>query len=288
VAKTIPPQRRSSLWALRFILTTAAGIGVGIAVKAILQALPGTTGYALLHLITFAMLTISLLFFMRVRETPYPLAARPDFTLTQNLRRLPGLFARQRRVLYYLMGAATVGGIYVVLPWLSIHALTRLGQSDAFAGYLLTAYMLGAIVGNLLAGYAGDRVGGKYVCAASRVVFLLVCLWAPLAASTWEFYALYALLGAAWYGNGVGASTLELEICPREDRLSYLAVIAAVRVPSILAAALAGCWLWQAGGHRVALPAYVSAAAMILCIFFTLLVREPRGEKLQTTDVPAI
>lgn len=280
-AKTIPAQRRSSLWAVRSILMGLAGIGVGVAVRWILHRFPGTNGYALLHLIAFFLLMASLLFFMRIRETPYPPEGRPNLTLVENLRRLPGMFARQRRVLFYLLGAATVGGIYVMLPWLGIHVLTRLGKPPSFMGYLLTIHMLGAIGGNLAAGYAGDRIGGKRVCAAARLTFLGLCLWAPLAHAAWEFYAIYALLGAAWYGNGVGAGTLELEICPREDRLSYLAVIAAVRVPTMLTAALGSSWLWIVGGHHFHVVSWVSAAAMAVCVFFTLLVREPRGEKRQ-------
>ncbi len=284
VAKTIPPERRSSLWAARAVIASVGGIAVGLAVERILKWQPNSNGYALLHLIMFVFSTASVICLSRMRELPSEPHHLVELTLAQNLRRVPDLILRQKRVLYYVLAGAGVAGLYIALPWLGIHALKVLGKSESFMGYLLTAFNLGAIVGNLAAGYAGDRLGGKIVCLVSRVGYLVVCLWAMSAMTQTEFYIIYTILGACWYANGVGAQTLELEICPYADRPSYLAIIAAVRVPSVLLAALSSVWLWQAGGRGFTVPALAAAAAMAVAIVFTTLIREPRERKEISRD----
>jgi MFS family permease len=279
VAKTIPANRRSSLWAVRS--TIAAGIGslAGACVFAVLSRCPGTTGYGILHLIVLAFLTASYVIFSTILETDLP--ARPDRhtpTLLVNLRAVPSLVAGNRQFRRYLAAQAFSSGLIIVMPFMAVHGLGVLRKPDSFAGILLSAQMIGGVVGNVMAGFLGDRIGGRIVVLLSRMALCGLCVGMVFGSDLWHFLAAFAVLGMAMSFNNVGAATLALEVCPLQKRATYLSILSATGVVTTLSASGLGAAAWKCSSGRFGLVAALAAATFAASVFFIWRLEEPRKE----------
>jgi len=290
VATTVPPNRRSSLWAIRSILASLIGVLAGYVIAKVMGRYGegNAVGYGVLHLIAFGFVTASIVLIGFIHETPYP--RRPSehsASLWRNLSQMPAMIAGDRRLALYLAHNVLWAGLLVALPFLSIHALSALGKREGFVGTLLAAQMIGQISGNLLAGWTGDRLGGKVAAVCGEAATLATCIWTATASTAWEFCGGFLLLGAGQAMSSVGLLTLSMELCPVQRRSSYLAVMSALPVPSLLAASQIGSGLWRATGGNYKVVAGVAACSVALAMAFLVRVREPRAQTPLGTIAPA-
>ena len=276
VMRTIPEGRRSSVMALRLGLSGIIGLGAGWVVKAVLEAWPEATGYAILHFAAFVALAMSYVAFCLIRETAVrPPAARPH-GLRENLRAIPHLLRSAGNLRTYLVAVALLNGIYIVVPFLAIHAQHVLGRPESYIGDLLIVQMAGIIAGNLAAAYLGDRFGGKMVIVVAQVVFIALAGWSIVAETDGAMQTIFFLFGFAISAIQVGTVTVTMDICPAERRATHLAIIAVVNLPSMLVATGIGGLLWT-GPQRYTLVAGLAIAAVALSLAMMSRLREPRG-----------
>lgn len=276
VARTVEPRRRASLFAVRLVIGSLLGVAAGHVIESTLSAHPGADGYGWLHLWAFAGLVGSYICFALIREPAEPARREPETGLWDNLRSLPG-HARDRRVRLFIATSAlwALGG--AAIPYLAIHARHACALPESFLGELVAWQMAGAIAGNLLAGWAGDRAGGKAVMIASRLGMAALCLLALVAEGPAAWRWLFLLFGAAFNANMVGTGALQLEILPARGRANTLALMGFCSLPAALLAAFAGAGLWSAMSDA-AFPwlAGISAAALLLSLAALAPLREPR------------
>jgi MFS family permease len=288
VAKTIPENRRSSLWAVRNIIAMALGAAAaGPCVHFALERYPGAAGYGVLHLMTLAFMAASYLVFSLIRETnlpPRPHSETP--TLRANLKAVPSLLAGNRQFRRYVASQAVATGFNIAGPFMAIHALEVLGKDASFVGVFVTAQMIGGAAGNLAGGYVGDRIGGKFPLLAARVALVGVCAAMALAGNLWQFVAAFAVLGAAGSFGGVGSMTLALEICPLQKRSTYLAILASTSVVTSLGIAGLSTLAWGLSGGRFGWMAALAAAATAGAAGILWRLREPRRISTPEADHP--
>lgn len=276
VAKTIPAARRSSLFAVRNVIAASVGLGAGGMVAAVLGHNPGTIGFGMLHLITFGFLFLSFAVFLFVRETPYPHPpVRRANSLWGNLKLMPALLRNDRRFRNYLVADACMAGIYIMMPFLCIHARDVLKQPESYLGFLLMVHTIGSIAGNLVGGALGDRFGGKLMIVLSQAAFLVIGAWGILASRSPEFLSLFFLLGAAQTWLSIGKQTVSLEISPQSHRANYLAILGAVNVPAVLLAWLVSYLAWHAT-HSFTWVAGLTAACVGVAALLLSRIKEPR------------
>jgi MFS family permease len=274
VAKTIPARRRSGVWAVRYIIASVIGLFAGEAVRGVLRDYPGPEGYGVLHLYTFVFLTGSYLIFLTVHETPYVRPPKREERSAKDIVTQPAtLLRRDPALLPYLLTIGLAYGMLVIMPFLSIHALEVLDRSEDFAGVLLVAQMAGAIIGNMVAGYLGDRFGGRVPMAVGIVAFVGLSIWALLATSEWAFLAVFFLMGWSWYSLRVGRMTLDLEMAPEQGRPTYQAIMGVFSALSMLLASQVGALSWDWSGKDFAWP--VGIGASMLALGLVLLTRLP-------------
>jgi MFS family permease len=247
VAKTVPPAKRSSMFAIRYGASNLLGLVSGALVTVVLARWPGTDGYALLHLIAFGGAVVSYRLLISVREPRgTTLPPLPEQGFWQNLRGVPALFRADSRLGAYLASAVLFNAQYLLMGFLALHARNVLGQGEAYVGTLTSAQMSGAVLGTVLAALFGDRHGSRRLLISSRLVLVLVAAAAAFAESDWAFRALFAAYGAAIWVNLAGHNTMTLQLMPAARRSTALAVFSLVQVPSMLIAAELGAWLWHA------------------------------------------
>lgn len=276
VAKCVTERRRSSMFAIRFAVTCVIGLAAGYAVKLILHHWPGATGYGILHMAAFAALVVSYFLFALIREPRLAPPEHEHLSLWENLSVMPALVLRDRPFALYLVSRIFRGSMFIVTPFLAIYAQEVVQRPESYVGQLLVVQMIGAIAGNLLAGYVGDRLGGKIVSQASLVVFVGLSVWAGFAARSVEFQMIFFLFGFAFFANEVGSHTLMLEICPARKRATYLSLTSLVNLPGLLLAAWISTRLWEPGRNFTGLVV-ATVIGLLLSIACLAPIHEPRG-----------
>jgi len=290
VANTIPANRRSSLWALRALLSASIGFAAGgVVLKVVGTYGEGDpVGYGVLHLVTFAFLAASYIAFACLKETPYPRKpSHHSASLGRNLRQMPAMIRQDKRLGLFLIHRLLICGYWVVVPFLSLHALASLDKPEQFVGTLLAAQMVGVIGGNILAGAIGDGFGGKLVSVAGLTSIFSACVWLLTASAVWHFWTCYFLLGIGWSMYEVGRVVLGLEICPVQRRASYLALMSAILVPGMISSGLVGAWVWKTTDHNFTFIAAIAACTMGLAVAFLLPIKEPRTHPVPEVPPPS-
>lgn len=277
VARVIPADRLASSWAIRKIITAIIGLLAGGIIKEVLEQHPGAQGFGILHLYAFAGLMLSYIVFAAIRETK-PLPPHPDKprrSFAENMRSLPGLVRTYPEYRRFIRVKLLALGIYLPAPFLAIHALETAGRGPGFLGELVMAQMSGTIAGNILAGWLGDRIGGRILLVIARAALIALCAGALAAHSAAGFLAVFFLLGCGMNFNEVGEATVTLEIVPRDRRPTCVALLTALTFPGMLTAALLSTLLHGLTGSIV--PAVVLAgAALTASLLLSLRIREPR------------
>ncbi len=276
VAKTLPPERRASVFATRNIISGLLGLVAGGVAAATLDKMPGLQGYALLHFICFAVLSASYVFFAMIQETHQQDRDPGQFqSLSGNLREMWRILKVDHNLRHYLVANVAASGIFIAMPFMAIHSLRTTGRPDSFLGFLMTALMAGGILGNASAGYVGDKMGMKPVLLAGGLVTAFACVSAMLANSAPTFAFAFFIMGGGMFALRVGHMAFIMEISPLDKRPTYLAIIAAVKVPGLLAASVLSTCLWKLTGSFSVLAA-VAACCLLFASAQMCRVTDPR------------
>jgi MFS family permease len=273
---TIPPRRRTSLLALRQAIPAGLAVGVGVLVAAILNWSPGPRGYGLLHVLGFVALAAAMASYLIARDPAEPAAAEDgNAGLLSCIGRMLRVMVHDRRFALYTLSRFFQAGMYVLIPFLAIHAQHVLVKPQSYLGQLLIFQTVGAVAGNLLAGWLGDRAGAKLPTVIGTLAFVALSAWSSLAGSELAFAAIFFLLGFAFWSGFVGSLSLGLELAPLHSRTLYVALVNLVNLPSMLLASWAAGFLWELDCGLMPL-AGASAASMLVSLVLLIMIREPR------------
>jgi MFS family permease len=277
VAKTVPNERRASLWAIRFTLASVIGVGAGLVVHRVLDSVPGVKGYGILHLLCFAFMALSYVVIAQVRETTFlpPKKTGPPEAWDHLFWRIPHILRSYPDLARYLYSRLAAQGTFLVLSFMGIHALERLGAPDSFLGRLLSWQMGSMILGTFWGGWQGDRKGGKSPLMLGGALAVLAMAWSAFAASETAFIAIFALQGLAGGMSNVGVPTLNLELAPVQERVAISAVNGWFSGAGMVMAFSAG--LARDFGVSYAFLAYAGAACVLGSLYLLSAVNEPRG-----------
>jgi len=227
IAKAIPSTRRSSMWGFQHFLGTSLGFAGGKLVYEILEANPGKIGYGYLHLVSFGIMAVGLALLYLTRETK-PSVHAPDSIIKPSnfFKIIPSMVKNDSQLRNYLLARFSVGGVNVIFPFLSVFTLDTLQKPDKFLGMLVSARMFGAMLGNAMAGYLGDKFGGRKIMLLGKSISAVMLALIPLAHSELLFIIVFFLLGCGFNMMGIGAQTLGFEIAPKDKRIAYLTSMA--------------------------------------------------------------
>lgn len=276
VTRMIPERRRAPGWAVRFIIQGLIGIAAGPLIHRILTTQPGPAGYATLHLIAFGFLALSLLIMVPMKELDPPKPAPPEpGRYWKEVLRVPAQAHRHPVYLRFLFVRFTGVSTMLLAPFMAIHALEISGRSEQDVGYFVTAQMLGGIGGNILAGWLGNRHGGRSAMLLSRCLLIALGITLLFIQSYASFIGAFFLFGFTLFLDRVGDLTLGVELCPRENRPGFLALLTFVHAPAFLLAALLATLLRQHfHDFRYLAAAAIALSSLSLAILYG--VPEPR------------
>ena len=182
-----------------------------------------------------------------------------------------------RRLANLLLSRAFSAGWLVILPFMGIHALNALGEPDSFLGILVIVQMVGGIGGNVVGSFIGDWWSSRTVVLLAGVFSLLLCIGLMVASSVPHFLALFAFFGATNAFIRMGQTTLPLEICPLQRRVSYMTMFNMVGVFASLAAGGAASVI-RSHSLSISSLAVPAAVLIVVSLVFVLRVADPRRD----------
>ena len=276
LVKTIPANRRASLFASRNVLAATIGFLAAYLVEFVIERYPGAQGYGRLHLYAFFALVSSYICFAMIRETgehaPPP---EEHHTLIENIRLVPAMVKSDRNLRYFLMANILSHGIFVVLPFLTIHILDVCGKPESFIGKLLMFQTVGAVCGSTVAGYIGDRFGNRVLLSVGRISMAVGISGAMFATNAWMFAGIFFIFWFGFWINHVSKMSYGLEICPKEKQSTFLAIMAIANLPAVVGFAILSTIMREFDFSFTAM-AIVSTISLCASVLFLLPLHEPR------------
>ncbi|MBN1179151.1 MAG: MFS transporter [Anaerolineae bacterium] len=252
-AKTIPVQRRGSLFALRQFLGGVAGLSAGWVIRVVLghPQLPFPHGHAVLFGLYCAIMIPALGAFIAIREPAGP-ARRERATLGTQFRRAGALLRADRVYRRYMASRLVLGLTGIALPFYAIYAKNALGAPEWMVGVYVFTRVAAQLLANLPWGWLSDRYGNrrvmKYVHIGNSVTLLialgLIALVSGLQVEgSWLPYLalpLFLLNGAVTPAQVLVGSNFLLELVPENDRPLYLGLSNTLMGSVVLVSALSG------------------------------------------------
>jgi MFS family permease len=235
VAKTIPPQRRGSLFAWRQFLGGLLGLGAGWVVKTVLNwtALPFPRGHAFLFLLYGVTITPGLVAFAAIREPPGK-AVIESVTLGEQLRRARHLLRNDQVYRHYIGGRLALGLADIALPFYGIYAKRALGAAEGMVGVYLLTRVVAQLLLNLPWGWLSNHRGNRTVMRLMSIgtgftallgIILVALVGALQPQGAWLPYMalpLFFLNGAVLPARVLSGSNFLLELVSETERPLYL------------------------------------------------------------------
>ena len=273
LAKVTPVKIRGRLFASRAIIGALLGILGGWITKIVLDNFSYPDSFTILFFLTFTamMISYSLLFF--IKETK-PNPAKEEFHYKEYLKRIPSLIRENKNYRNYLIADAFLIASLMADAFFAINAIEKFSLSDAYAGTFTLIIMSSIILGNILFGYIGDKIGHKINMWIASSSMAAACLIALLAPSTEIYYLVFVF--AAFTATLIQVSRISIiaEISSEDDRPTYVAITNMITSPFILLGIFGG-WLASSFGYNY-LFAFAGSLAVLSSILFSFKVKEPR------------
>lgn len=276
-SRTVPGKRRSSGTALRNLFAAIMGMFAGVFVEKILIQHPGVQGFALLHGICFVFLVLSYITFLFTEE-PHaePLAKEHHKTFAQQLKGMGKTLKVDIEFRHYIFSRMLASLTFATVPFMAIHVLDMTGNPESFTGRLLSFQMAGAILGNVLGGWMGDRYGSRKVLLCARSSFLTLGILLLTANSETLFCFAFLLWGSTFGFQQIGEQTFLVEFAKDKGLPSYMAIAAFIQLVTVLGVGFLSSTLRTLSGSiwPVLLISMFGVSCSLLLLLFKI--KDPR------------
>jgi HEAT repeat protein/MFS-type transporter involved in bile tolerance (Atg22 family) len=278
IAELVPSANRGWYFSRRTAVATAVAMLVAFAGALVLDAFrrqgQESEGFAVLFGIGFLCALVSMVYFLRMRDTPRanPVKLDPRETLRQ--LRQPFKDRAFRPVLVYtavfMVGGTLAGGLYAAF------ALETLKLDYTALQLTAVAHAVGTVVFARIWGFLADRYGNKPVLVilmAGTMLTPVIWLFCVPGQTVMNIVILtvgHIYNGAVWSGVDVARMNLYINTAKEEDRANYLGTAFAVQSAVGGLAPLAGAALMSS--LRLQLPTETAYKAVFVAVVFVRLV----------------
>ncbi len=267
LAETIPPHRTGRLLGYRQGFSAMIGLFAGPVCALILTALAFPLSYAVLYVVSFAIVMVSWLAFALVDEMPDDVVPRERQPAMHYFRDLVAAVRRDSNYRSLLSHRVLSSVGVAAFPFFAVVAAVNHGVNEAvLVGSLIVARRLATIIGTFGGPLLADRVGHKRVMQVGAVVVSLgVLVLALLPAGAW--YAYLAVIFVRSIGataKGVSQGAFTLRVYPRGRRVGYSTLsTVALALTGMVAAPAAGL-IMDTLGYQVLFVACAAATGLAL------------------------
>lgn len=231
-SKTIDPKKRGRNFGYRYFLGGLLGLGAGYLTKQILshqQEFPAN--YALLYLLAGAALYVAWAGFASLKELPG--AVKEEKTSWLGHFRL---LKDNPNFIKFIWVEILLSSTGIVLPLYVIYAKSQLNLPLSLVGVFVTAQIAGDIISGPFWGRLGDKRNYRLVLFLIGLLSATTPLLAILLPRVHPnlYILVFLMIGVTYKGLSLGISNYLLEIAPKSEVPSYVAVKNIMQLPSIL------------------------------------------------------
>ncbi|MFQ6097259.1 MAG: MFS transporter [Armatimonadota bacterium] len=274
INRLMPSRRRGRAYGLMFMAGNLAGLaGAGLAGH-LLGALRFPDNFGACFILTFVSLSKGTACIGANKE-PDGTPAPPRASAAEFLMGLLSVIRDNRHFRRFLVARGLLDLAAMAGAFYAVYAVGRFDLGDEAARAFTAAMVVPQIATSLLWGWLGDRAGYKSVALGAAALRLSAAALALIASDAWLFYVVFALMGTTLNGEWVATPNLVVELCPHEDKTTYVSLAnTALALPRAAAPLLGGTIAARASYTTVFCAALVLQA--IGTAAFAALVREPR------------
>lgn len=246
-SKSIAPDQRGRNLGYRYFTGGLLGLGAGYATKQILAGpLEFPQNFALLYLLSGIFLFIAFGGFYAVREP-----AEPGKISDRGLRGHFSILRDNSNFRRFILVEVLLGATMVLLPLYIIYATEELHLALSLTGVFVAAQIVGEIISGPLWGKLGDRFNFRMVLFSIGLISTATPLLAIILPQyhPWLYLVIFLLVGMTFKGLSLAVSSYLLEIAPREQVPSYVAVKNIMQLPTIIYPLMGG-WLAHLIGYQ--------------------------------------
>lgn len=271
IGKVTRPDLRARTFGVIFFFQTLLGVvGGWIASRILSGGIPYPGNYALGFLIAGVCMAAGALFFLPVVEESSPVEAQGELVGTV-LRHMREVLSDRSGVRTYLAIQVLSAGGWLLVTYYPVFAEGRLGLTARDSALFTAVCMAGQMLGSVLIGWIGDRMGYSRVA-----VIAVLSLTLGLALSLWNagiavYFATAFALGVYLVSDRLALFNLSMAFSPHDDNTAYIGAIPALTAPALaIVAGSAGPFIDRFGYLAVAAVGLALAAAALYLVLARL------------------
>jgi len=249
--RELPQNRRPSNLAMRFLMAGFIGIFAGKVIELTLRNYPGATGYAWLHLWASIAAMISWITFACIRETRNNI----EVEIEESNPAISNQRAHQAELSWiqillkpdlrrFWISLILMHFIQILAPFYAVGIRQHFHQDIAFLGVLAFWQMVGYTLGNISAGYLGDKFSGKWVFRYGMLFFAMTLPLGVFAPTVIIAKIGYFAFGYFLIFMVVGKDAFILESAQSKGRSLFLSLASFVSMLCMLLFSLISYYLW--------------------------------------------
>ncbi len=184
----------------------------------------------------------------------------------------------------YLIGRCTFFVGTVASGFMAVYAFKQFTLPDDQAAIFTTLLFASGVMGTIVWGLIGDKIGPKKVVVLASFFWLASILFAILARNVWQFYGVFICWGFGSSGSILGDLILVMEIGDDQNRPVYLGMARTIPGILLLISPLLAGVLVESGSYQ--LMFIVSLVFLVISIFFQVQVKDRLRKKSQRKAIP--
>lgn len=283
IAKITPVSVRGRLFAFRSLLGAVLGILGGWIAAIVLDSLSYPNNFAVLFLLAFVLKMVSFCFLLSLKEET---ANQPKRTLkfSQYLTGIPRILKSDTNYRNFLIADAIFISAIAANAFYTVFAVQKFSLSDTYAGRFTMATMTAMVFGSLTLGYIADKVGHKNNLVLASLAIASGCLLALLAPRLEFFYVVFMLSAVSSAVMMISRLPFIAELCPEDERPTYVALTNLVTAPFFITGLLAG-WIADSIGYEYIFIGSAVAAVTSAAWMYAMVI-DPRKQLQYRSSLP--
>lgn len=230
LADAIPSRIRGQYLASRSRISTLVALGFGFLIGAMLDAIPGYTGYAVAFVIAGTMGVADILCLMLAKFPPMKRSPTPESLL----RMLGNVFRDRNYVRVTIFGAFYCFATYLARPFFNVYMTEHMnlnnmqmaifGEGNVGIGGGIASIVMMLVITSW--GRANDRFGARPMLTIHAVASAFIPLiWAFMRPGmVWMVGCASVLTGIHWHAFELGTQNMFIKLAPEKNRSMYIAI----------------------------------------------------------------
>ena len=283
IARVIPLSHRARFFGVSRMVGQALAVLGSIIAAFLFRSFQYPYNYAISFTIAIVTMWMSYFFFSRTIEPEIP--EEEQSVGVELLKKVKGvdikayaaILKKDRNFVNYLVGRCAFYIGTVASSFMAVYAIKHFSLTDDQAAIFTMLIFASGVLGTIVWGSIGDRIGPKKVVVLASIFWALSVIVAIFAKSPWVFYAVFIFWGFGSSGSILGDLTLVMEIGDDDNRPTYLGLARTIPGIFLLISPLMAGWLIKANGYQ--LMFIISLVFLLISIVFLLRVKDRKRRK---------